>query len=94
MDGLTRERDDLRSRVARLEDRVTFLKEIVAGGGNGGATNVAAMASSPRAPSRSITRQVSGKRATVTSWDDHGGDELYDDDLGRRGEDEEYEEDY
>lgn len=89
VDGLTRERDELRSRVARLEDRVAFLKEIVAG--NGGSSG--AVATSPRTTSRA-TRQLSGKRAAPTQWEDNDADELYDDDTGRRGDDEEYDDEY
>lgn len=94
--GLTRERDELRSRVARLEDRVTFLKEIVAGGGTGGAgSNVASMVVSPRVPSRPVARQVNGKRVSATtSWDDNHGEELHDDDDSRRDRDDEYDEGY
>jgi len=87
VDGLTRERDELRSRVARLEDRVAFLKEIVAG--NGGGSGAVAM--SPRTTSRGA-RQMSGKRAApTTQWDENDADELYDDDTGR---DEEYGDEY
>jgi len=90
VDNLTRERDELRSRVARLEDRVAFLKEIVAGGGG----NSAVVATSPRAMSRS-TRQLSGKRAATMQWDDHNDvDELYGGDTGGQVNDEEYDNDY
>lgn len=93
--GLTRERDELRSRVARLEDRVTFLKEIVAGGGTGGAgSNITSMVVSPRVPSIPVARQVSGKRVSTTSWDDNHGEELHDDDDSRRDHDDEYDEGY
>lgn len=89
VDGLTRERDELRSRVARLEDRVAFLKEIVAGSGG----NAGPVATSPRVVSRGA-RQLSGKRAAATQWDNNDADELYDDDTGRRDDDEEYDDEY
>lgn len=76
---LTKERDDLKSRVNRLEDRVGFLKEIVGGGTSAGAGAAAAAAAvnlSPRAPPRS-SLGGRNKRAS-NSWDDDA-DELYDD---------------
>jgi hypothetical protein len=88
VDGLTRERDELRSRVARLEDRVAFLKEIVAGSSG----NAGPVATSPRVASRGA-RQLSGKRPAATQWGDNDADELYDDDTGRR-DDEEYDDEY
>lgn len=76
---LTKERDDLKSRVNRLEDRVGFLKEIVGGGagaGAGAAAAAAAVTLSPRAPPR--TSLANRNKRASNAWDDDA-DELYDD---------------
>lgn len=97
VEGLTRERDELKGRVARLEDRVSFLKEIVAGGGS----TAAAVATSPRIAPRQASRQGqngsgggggSSKRAS-TAWEDQDADELYDEDAPQR-DDDDYEDEY
>lgn len=89
VEDLTGERDELRTRVARLEDRVAFLKEIVAGGGNSGMTaHSAAMAMSPRVSSIGSLRPIGGSSRPRGHWTEER-DELYDeDDVMRRDEDE------